>query len=259
MHFDMIAIISDIHSNIEALQEVLKDIENRGISKIICLGDVVGYGPNPSECVERARNFELTILGNHDEGVLGSAVGFTSVARQALDWTRTELKPNWFSSQKKKANWKFLEKLPIKHEIDNILYVHGSPRQPTTEYILRSDCDQILGEPSAKITEIFGMLKHLCFVGHTHDPGIIADNEYKFLVPDEINNTYEVKESIKLIVNVGSVGQPRDGDPRACYITFDGKTINYYRVAYDYNSTKEKIFQITQIDRRFGERLPAGR
>ena len=252
------AIISDIHANLEALTAVLKDIERQEITEIICLGDIVGYGPDPEGCIDIIRRCKLTIMGNHDEGVIdGPAVGFTLRARQALDWTRDQLKPHWFSGGEKKARWKFLDRLPATYEKDNIFYAHGSPRQPTTEYILRTDCDPMIG--SAKLDEIFSMFKWLCFVGHTHDPGIIPSDQYRFLTPQEINYTYEVKEGTKFIINVGSVGQPRDGDKRACYVTVDGKTIRYQRIEYDYNKTAERIFASPQLDRYFGERLALGK
>lgn len=252
-----IAIVSDIHSNLEALETVLKHIESKGIKEIICLGDIVGYGPNPAECVEISSKFKLTMMGNHDEGLTSYPVGFTLRAQKALDWTREQLRPNWLSSKIVKEHWIFLKNLPITHQDDDVLYVHASPRQPTTEYILRTDCDEQFGG-FAKLDEIFSMIKHICFVGHTHDPGIIQNDKYLFFNPKDISYTYEVKDGIKAIINVGSVGQPRDGDNRACYITFDGKTINYHRVEYDYNKTMGKIFQYPELERYFGERLALG-
>lgn len=257
--YSMIALVSDIHSNLEALKAVLAHIKNQNISEIICLGDIVGYGADPIECVQIARQFKLTIMGNHDEGLISSPIGFTPMAREALEWTISQMKPGLMSSRSKRDNWKFMESLPIKYEDGNVFYVHGSPRQPTTEYILRNDCDTVFDRRPQKLEEIFSMIRHLCFVGHTHDPGIIADNEYRFLTPAQINYTYEVKEGIKLIVNVGSVGQPRDGDNRACYVTFDGKIIQYQRVEYDYHLTQEKILKIPELESRFAERLAEGR
>ncbi|MBI4835550.1 MAG: metallophosphoesterase family protein [Planctomycetes bacterium] len=259
---DPFAIVSDIHSNLEALQAVVKDIQDQNIKDIICLGDVIGYGPNPGECIDIVRNFKMVLMGNHDEGLIEEPVGFTLRARKALEWTRNQLKPNWLSPKIKKDRWKFIETLPNIHQDGDVLYVHASPRQPTTEYILRTDCDDQFGG-AGKLDEIFSMIKHVCFVGHTHDPGIIPkedDNgKYKFLAPDEINYTYEIKEGVKVIVNDGSVGQPRDGDNRACYVIFDGKTISFRRVPYDFNITAEKIFKETGLERYFGERLALGR
>jgi len=253
----MRAIISDIHANIEALDTVLKDIQTRHVSEIICLGDIVGYGPNPQECIDRIIEFKLVIMGNHDEAVFKSAIGFRDIAKEAIDWTRQILKPHWLSPPQKKKRWQFIETLPLTHQENGILYVHGSPRSPTTEYILRTDTDMAWQGNRDKLDEIFTMMPQVCFVGHTHEPGII-NQDYKFLSPTDINNNYNINEGEKIIVNVGSVGQPRDGDNRACYITFDEHIINYHRVAYPYQTTQEKIYKIRALDRHFGERLTKG-
>src|SRR5262245_44956863 len=122
-----VALISDIHSNIEALDPVLKDIESQGVKDIVCLGDLVGYGPNPAEIVDRAVDWRLSLMGNHDEAVVKEAYGFNPVAKAAVAWTREQLKPGFFSSKAKKDRWSFLCNLPLTHKEDGILYVHGSP------------------------------------------------------------------------------------------------------------------------------------
>lgn len=254
----MRAIISDIHANLEALETVLKDIQSRDVTEIICLGDLIGYGPNPIECLDRVMGYRIVIMGNHDEAVFKSAVGFTEMARGAVEWTRKTLRPNWLSPHEKKKRWHFIENLPLTHNEEHILYVHGSPRNPTTEYILRSDTDTAWPAHKTKLDEIFSMIPQICFVGHTHEPGIITQ-DYKFLAPEDINNSYEIKEDQKIIVNTGSVGQPRDGDNRACYITFDKEKINYHRIAYPYQTTQEKIYKIPELVRRSGERLAEGK
>ncbi len=256
----MWAIISDIHGNLEALKVVLKDIEGKGIPNdhIFCLGDVVGYGPDPVECVDHAMAWALTLRGNHDEAVVNEALGFNPLAREAIDWTRSQLKPGWLSGKVRKQRWEFLKSLPLTHHLDRALLVHGSPRDPTMEYILRSECEDLLGEVPAKIKDIFSRFEWVCFVGHTHDPGII-NQESKFLTPGEIDNQYEFKENEKYIVNVGSVGQPRDGDNRACYVTFDGKRLWYHRLEYPIGATQEKIRKIPQLDPRIAERLSIGK
>jgi predicted phosphodiesterase len=254
----MRAIISDIHANIEALETVLKDIQTRNnISEIICLGDIVGYGPNPQECLDIIKDFKLVIMGNHDEAVFKTALLFRDKPREAIDWTRQILKPHWLSPPLVKKRWQFIESLPLTHQENNILYVHGSPRNPTVEYILKSDTDITRHDNRDKLDDIFNMIPQICFIGHTHEPGII-NQDYKFLTPTEINNTYSIKRNEKIIVNVGSVGQPRDGDNRACYITFDENSINYHRVTYPYQITQEKIEKIPALDRHFAERLAKG-
>lgn len=253
----MIAIVSDLHSNLEALTSVLKDIADKNITEILCLGDVVGYGPNPGECIDLARKFKFTIMGNHDEALTLSAVGFRDIAKEAIDWTRLQLKPGFFSPSLKKERWDFITKLPLTHTDNDILYVHGSPREPTTEYILSNDTDLPLGEKSEKLIQIFGMFPRLCFVGHTHEPGVINE-EQKFISPPEMDYKFTFEDNKKYIINVGSVGQPRDGDNRACYVTVDGNRLTYHRIEYDYHLTKDKIYKTNALDKRFGDRLVIG-
>lgn len=253
-----VAIISDLHSNIEALTEVLKDIRAHGVSDIYCLGDLVGYGPNPAEVVEHAFEWKMSLLGNHDEGVLKSSYGFNPLARAAVDWTRSRLQPGFVSPAKKKRMWKFLRSLPILYKSDRVLFVHASPRDPVMEYILRSDCVDIFGKPSDKILDVMSRIDWICFVGHTHDPGVITE-EGQFLRPVEIDNVYRFDRNKRYIVNVGSTGQPRDGDTRACYVIWDGETVKFRRIEYDYRKTMDKIFNIPALDKRLGERLAVGK
>jgi predicted phosphodiesterase len=254
----MWAVISDMHANLEATERVLADIRETGITEIICLGDLVGYGPNPEECVEIAKGFKVVLKGNHDEAVINEALGFNPVARDAVDWTRARLKPGLFGSRKRKSRWEFLESLPLAYTQNGTCFVHGSPRDPTMEYVLRSDCEDILGGVSPKISDLFSRFGHVCFVGHTHDPGIITD-EGKFLSPREFDGVWHMAMGEKALVNVGSVGQPRDGDNRACYVTYDGETISYRRVEYDFAKTRGKIVSHPELDPRIGERLIVGR
>lgn len=257
----MWAIISDIHSNLEALETALKDIASKGIpnERILCLGDVVGYGPNPIECVDRAMQFKLTLRGNHDEAVINEALGFNPLAREAIDWTRDQLKPGWLSGRTKRTRWEFLKNLPLTHTWERCLLVHGSPRDPTMEYVLRSECEDLLGEIPTKIKDIFSRFEWCCFIGHTHDPGIIT-LESKFLTPKDIEYKYELKPDQKYIINVGSIGQPRDGDPRICYVTFDGVSrLEYHRLEYDIPGVQAKIKKIPSLDPRIAERLSIGK
>ncbi|MFH1230682.1 MAG: metallophosphoesterase family protein [Planctomycetota bacterium] len=254
----MIAIISDIHSNFEALTEVTNDIKKKGITEIICLGDIVGYGPDPIECLNLIRNSKIVLMGNHDEALLQGPIGFTNDAKEAIEWTRKQLKPHWFDSRSNKNRWDFITNLPTTYLDNSILYVHGSPRDPTTEYILESDTEAIWGNPPGKLQQIFDMFQYLCFVGHTHQPGIITQ-DYRFLKLTDINYSFELENNKKYIINVGSVGQPRDGDNRSCYIVLDDNKIYYHRIPYNYNITKEKILKTNALSHYFGERLESGR
>lgn len=257
------AIISDIHDNLPALKAVLADINSKGITRVICLGDVVGYGPNPAECVDLARRrCDVTLCGNHDFAVVTEMVfGFNGCAKKAVAWTRQKLRPGPLSSPEERARWRFLENLPERHQEGRILYVHGSPRSHMEyiEYIMESDADDIGFGPSDKLRDIFASVEWLCFVGHTHDAGIFT-GDYKYIPSSMLpESSYEVPKEGKTIVNVGSVGQPRDGDPRACYVTFDGEAIQYHRVEYDVDRVTADIERIAELDDRLGTRLKVGK
>jgi diadenosine tetraphosphatase ApaH/serine/threonine PP2A family protein phosphatase len=253
-----IALVSDIHSNIEALANVLKDIESQGIKEVYCLGDLVGYGANPAEIVEKCMEWKVCLMGNHDEAVVKEAYGFNPVAKQAVAWTRDQLKPGLLSGRSKRDRWKFLCNLQLTHKIDGALFVHGSPRDPTMEYILRSDCIDLTGGVPEKIKDIFSRFDRACFVGHTHDPGVITE-ESQFIAPKECDYAWDLQPGKKYIFNLGSVGQPRDGDTRACYAIYHGDRVTWRRVEYEYKVTMQKIFNTPQLDPRAGERLAHGR
>ncbi len=253
-----VAIIADLHANLEALEKVTEDIEEQGIKEIICLGDLVGYGPNPAEIVERAMGWPVVLMGNHDEAVVKEAYAFNPVARAAVNWTRHRLTPGFFSGRLKRERWKFLQELRLTHKTDDALFVHGSPRDPTMEYVLRSDCVDLSGGIPEKIRDIFTRFDRICFAGHTHDPGVITE-ESIFIGPGECNGQFTFESGKKYFVNVGSVGQPRDGDVRACYAVYDGDTVSWRRVEYDYKTTMQKIFRASRLDPRGGERLAQGR
>ncbi len=253
-----IALISDLHSNQESFKKVIEDIKSQGITTIYCLGDLVGYGADPTVIVDQCMEFPVTLMGNHDEAVLNEAYGFNPVAKQAVLWTRDQLRPGFLSGKAKKERWKFLQSLKLTHKEDGALFVHGSPRDPTMEYVLRSDCVDLTGGVPEKIRDIFSRFDRLCFVGHTHDPGVITE-ESQFIQPKDCNYEFTFEPGKKYFVNLGSVGQPRDGDTRACYAIYHGDKVTWRRVEYDYKATMQKIFDEPQLDPRAGERLAHGR
>jgi diadenosine tetraphosphatase ApaH/serine/threonine PP2A family protein phosphatase len=253
-----VALISDLHSNQEALTKVLEDIAAQGISDIYCLGDLIGYGPDPGFVVEKAMDWKICLMGNHDEAVLKEAYGFNPVAKAAVTWTRDQLRPGLLSGKGKRERWKFLQQLGLTHKTDGALFVHGSPRDPTMEYVLRSDCIDLTGTVPEKIRDIFSRFDRTCFAGHTHDPGVITE-ESQFIPPKECNHEFIFETGKKYFVNIGSVGQPRDGDTRACYAVYYGDKVVWRRVEYDFKATMQKIFNTSQLDPRAGERLAHGR
>jgi predicted phosphodiesterase len=246
------AIISDIHSNLEALQAVLKDIESQGIKEIYCLGDVVGYGPNPRECVDLVMQCKMVLLGNHDQGAMFDPDGFNASAERAIFWTREQLE-KIDNRQAKERRWEFLAERPRTHKENGFLFVHGSARNPLNEYVFPEDIYN-----QRKMERIFALVDRYCFQGHTHVPGIFTEN-LQFHSPDELNEASYKLDGRKTLCNVGSVGQPRDGDWRACYVLLDDETIRYRRVEYDIETTIKKIYAVPDLENFLGDRLREGR
>jgi len=218
-------IIADIHSNLEALEAVLSDLSGK-VDQIICLGDIIGYGPNPNECCEIFRDKKIpSIAGNHEKGVLGemSLEWFNPNASEAVRWTKRQLLPE---------NLEYLKGLPLTMEYTEFQLVHGSLINPTEEY---------LNGIFEAMPTFDLMVKPLLFVGHTHQP---------------LNLNYKEKE----IVNPGSVGQSRDGNPMSSYLVFDSekKEFNLYRVKYDIEKVQQKMM-IAGLPQFLIDRLTFGR
>lgn len=246
----MIALISDIHSNIEALTAVLDDISSRNIDKVYCLGDVVGYGPNPRECLKLAYDFDICLMGNHEYAVLHGPENFNPRAAKAIEWTRAQLFSDDAEGQRNKE---FIKSLKQSYSEGDLTMVHASPRQPIKEYLLPADVRN-----PAKLDANFALFERVCVTGHTHHPGVFLPG-YIFEKPSDIMNIYLMDPDERAILNVGSVGQSRDGDNTACYATFDGEAIVFRRVKYDFMATMNKIRAIEMLDNSLADRLAAGR
>jgi predicted phosphodiesterase len=258
----MFAVISDIHSNLEALTTVLDDIEKRGIKTIYCLGDVVGYGPNPKECLDLViSRVKWSVMGNHDYAVFYEPTNFNYGAEQASFWTREILEADDDKTPSSRR-WSFLGELAmrkvLKPKLDTgtivLDFVHASPRRPINEYVFPDD---VYTTPQ-KIRLLFERVEHVCFIGHTHLPGVFLD-EPDFYLPDEVNNVYPIVENEKAIINIGSVGQPRDRDNRASYVCVDGNEVQFVRLEYDFEATAKKIRAIELLDNFNADRLVEGR
>ncbi len=245
------AILSDIHGNLSALQAVLKDIAQQDCQQIICLGDVVGYGPEPQKCVDEVSKFDACILGNHDLAALFDPEGFSSAAEQAILWTRKQLESG-DTPENCERRLEFLARLPRVRREGNLLFVHGSVRNPINEYVFPEDIYN-----RRKMEKLFSMIQKACFQGHTHVPGVFTA-EMKFHRPSDIDHQFTMTDE-KVMVNVGSVGQPRDGDRRSCYVIIDDSTIQFRRVEYDIQATAEKIYAVNELDRFLGDRLFEGK
>ena len=237
--------ISDIHGNLEALAAVLKDIDERSIDKVFCLGDIVGYGCNPQDCIDLIKErCEVILMGNHDQVAAGefSLDHYNAAAKAAAVWTREKLED---------AAVEFLSNLPLLHRIDDVLFVHSSPWQPEEwHYIMTRD--------DAKIA--FNCFDEpLCFYGHTHMPMIFCDDG-SGSIRQQIGHDIFPDEEARYLINIGSVGQPRDDDARACYasLDLDDKTIDLHRIDYDIASTQRKMAD-NNLPEILIDRLSAGR
>jgi predicted phosphodiesterase len=244
------AIISDIHGNLEALQAVLKDIEKQRVDRIICLGDVIGYGPNPRECLDLVMKMQVCVIGNHDYGAVNDPEGFSAAAERAIFWTRQQVERS-DDPEDARRRIQFLMKLPRIYTEDKVLYVHGSIRNPINEYVFPDDIYN-----RRKMERLFMMIETYCFQGHTHHPGIFTP-DYSFLPPDSFHYKYRLTEP-KAMINVGSVGQPRDEDCRSCYVIYEPPNVEFRRIEYDIDVTANKIFAISDLDPFLGERLYRG-
>lgn len=256
-----VAIISDVHANAEALRTVLAEIEKRGIERIISLGDIIGYGPDPLECVDLVRErCAWSLMGNHDFSVLYEPTNFNPGAEQAAYWTRQQFdaEPN---AELRRLRYEFLGQLRVRVVESTpesnlpILAVHGSPRRPINEYIFPDD----VNNAPDKLSTIFERVPRVCVVGHTHVPGVFTD-EPDFYPPGELtDSTYQFTESEKAIINVGSVGQPRDMDPRSSYVVLGERGVTFVRVAYDVETVAAKIRAVPQLPEWLADRLFEGR
>jgi len=229
------AIISDIHSNLEALTKAFELIDRESVDEVVCLGDVVGYGANPNECVGLVRQRCRTVLrGNHDAAAVNeqNAESFTRNARIAAEWTRLQLLPE---------NRRFLEGLPYTARQDGILFVHSSPYQPESWFY-------VLSEEDLEVAfENFS--EQICFIGHSHFPGIYSED----------GPAKAVSRASRFLVNVGSIGQPRDGNSKLSFGIFDTDNWNYRNIRSEYpiKIAAEKILR-AGLPRALSDRLALG-
>ncbi len=251
-----LAIISDLHSNREALEAVFADIRRRGVTDLVCLGDVIGYGPDPEFCVDLVRGHaRWCLMGNHDEALFRDASDFNPHARGAIAFTKRRMQPRWWSSSEKRARWKWLKNLPLKHSEGRFLFVHGSPRDPVREYVLSTD--GILNPD--KLRAIFEAFDGVGVAGHTHQPGL-HDENLRFRALDGAGElTLPLEPDKRYFINVGSTGQPRDGDNRACYAVLEDHQVTWHRVEYDFRATQEKILHTGVLSEILARRLSVGK
>jgi predicted phosphodiesterase len=230
-----IAIISDIHSNLEALTQTLKVIDEKSVDNIVCLGDIIGYGANPNECVELVRQRCITVIkGNHEDALenISTLENFTEIAQAAIIWTRSQLT---------KENFNYLRTLSLLNKKDDLLFVHASPCNPAEWKYIFDDGTAI---------DTFGCFSEsLCFIGHTHTP----------IIHSSTGRAWGVTKGARYLVNVGSIGQPRDRDNNLSFGLFDTKTWTYenIRSPYDVETAVWKILK-TDLPPKLAHRLLIG-
>ncbi len=221
------AVISDVHANLEALEAVLKDIRKRRVEGILFLGDAVGYGPNPNECLQvLSDNCRILLAGNHDRAAAGltDIEYFNEYAKKAVLWTRQVL------TEKSR---KLIENLPVQQKLkkENVLLVHSSPKEPEAWHYLVTLWD---AEVNFQYFD-----ERICILGHSHLPFVIERLPSGEMIT--YNSTAGLGQNERYIINAGSVGQPRDGDPRACYVLFEGGSSEFVRVEYNIKETQLKM------------------
>ena len=239
------ALLSDIHSNLEAFRAVAGDLEQEKVDQIFFLGDIVGYGADPGQCIDMLQELKsYTVAGNHDWAAveLTETTYFNSLAKTAIEWTAERLSP---------PHREFLIQLPLTHTITPIHLVHATPARPETWDYIFALRDAFRGFKHCKQT--------ICFVGHSHTPVNFVENK-EGKVSQLAGNTFFLKEENRYIINVGSVGQPRDGDPRAAYGIYDSGDTSFVlkRVAYPIEETQKKIIA-AGLPPLLASRLSSGR
>lgn len=223
-------IFSDVHGNLEAFKAVLDFFRRQDIRQFVFLGDLVGYGPNPMECVKLAMSIRnlYTVLGNHDAAVIGKMPSkwFNDAAMEAIEFTRSKLTGDAIE---------FLNSFPTRNQRENFTMVHGSPSKPLQEYLISEM--QFLNNKTSWDTP-------LCFVGHTHIPSHFYSDSNTFPKMDFMKKRpkFTITEE-KVLINVGSVGQPRDGDSRSSCAIYDTNTrvFELFRIPYDIKVTQQKM------------------
>ena len=240
-----IALVSDVHANLEALEAVLKHIETENTDTICSLGDVVGYGSDPSACLELIdKTCQIKLMGNHDYYALGreSSNDYSPLAKISAEWTKKTLTDTDIS---------ILDTFTMEEVIEGIHLVHASPFQPQEFHYILTHNDAANAFPNCKT--------NICFVGHTHVPAIF--NEKPGQLPRQrVGHDFVPEPNCKYLINIGSVGQPRDNDPRASYVTYDteNRDVCYHRIEYDIKTAQRKMEE-AKLPEMLIERLAIGK
>ncbi|MDR1518716.1 MAG: metallophosphoesterase [Planctomycetota bacterium] len=245
-----IALISDVHANLAALRAVLADIRRHQPDEIVCLGDTIGYGPQPAECLSIVRqSCSMVLMGNHEHAVLYGAEQFTPLAQAAIDWTARILRDS--------ETLDYISSLKSDFRRGNLRFVHGSIRNPLLDYVREADTPWAFFYLVRTLQNDFADF-NICFVGHNHRA--FLGTEVGYIFPHDggpvVKTGFHIGRE-KAYVSVGSVGQPRDGDWRSSWVMFDGEGVEYHRVEYDRGKTIDLIRQ-AGLPEFLAERLQFG-
>ena len=236
------------------MKAVLEDCSAQGVERIVGLGDIIGYGPDPRECLLLCKDFSINLMGNHEEAVLFDPIGFNPRARAAVEWTKQQLMSPDYTREENGVLWQILDTMKVSHTLGDVFLAHGTPREPTREYLFVQDCT----EDPAKVESIFDSFPtHTAFVGHTHVAGVFVDGP-RFISPDQLEDGIHLCGTGKSVINVGSVGQPRDGDPRSSYVIIEENKVQFRRVEYPVEETVKR-FRATPLPENLALRLVEGR
>ena len=249
MHY---AIISCVHANLEAFHAAVEDAERRGVERIVSLGDLVGFGPDPAACVDLAREkCAINLKGCHDQALVDGGSYLPAPIRNTIVWAKEELEKDETLGP---ARLEFMENLSESYEAGGIMFRHASPREAVTEYLFAEDVRRDV----RKLTRAFAAFDKCVFVGHTHTAGVFLEEPIRWTPAAQLENYYHYKKGEKVIVNVGSVGQPRDGDRRACYLEVNKNEMYWRRVEYDVEAVVAKIQSNTRLTASTAQRLLRG-
>lgn len=232
-----IAMISDVHANLAALEAAMEDIRLHDPDEIVCLGDTVGYGPQPAECLDIVRReCSLVLMGNHEHAVLYGAEQFTPLAQTAIDWTARTLRD--------RETLDYISSLSCDCRRGNLRFVHGSIRNPLLDYVREADSPWAFLHLVRTLQDAFTDF-NICFVGHNHRA--FLGTEVGYIFPHDQGPVPKTRFHIgaeKAYVSVGSVGQPRDGDWRSSWMMYNGEDVEYRRVEYDREKTIALIHRV---------------
>ncbi len=281
------ALISDIHSNLEALCAVFNDIDSLAVEDILCLGDIVGYGGAPASCIDHImKRARFSLMGNHDYALINNTKGFNPLAAEMIEHTRKQLKPkennlealpetlepHYYTCSCKEerphcmvmdhtpgSRWDFEKSLKQKVVEGTITYVHGSPLDPVMEYVYPNLFER-LWNPD-RLEQLFEEVSWLCFCGHTHIPCVIASDMSCVYPWERDYEPVSLDPNLKYIINLGSVGQPRDRDTRSSYVVLDedNRTVSWRRVSYNIDAAMERIVGLCGRENWCSARLMLGR